>query len=271
MIRFEPYNIYGITKYRTHDSKFSLLESDNKYYLTMSKRVGDHVTQVQPLWTNVFGSVRQAAKFLDRYELDESTEDKLCPKELTEAYEFIKVFYAFTEVDEDVLEKQINSTSIVLEFTPDEVVITCGDDEPQAFYNAEDLIKYLDELLESFQFEVLSSTDINNATSGKATILAGISSRDISKNMVRVKSSNVWSYCIYIKDRRDKTGDVFVQFKGPKGGPGDVYRYYDVPISIWHKVLSSPSKGHAVWQYLRGKYIYAKLTGDKKTKMRGGI
>lgn len=105
----------------------------------------------------------------------------------------------------------------------------------------------------------------------KQAIKAGISAREITKNMVRVKSSNVWSYCIDIKRAKDKTGNVYVQFKGKNGGPGDVYVYFDVPIVVYRRWLTYPSKGHYHWEYIRGKYTYAKLTGDKRTKQKGGV
>lgn len=109
-------------------------------------------------------------------------------------------------------------------------------------------------------------------TAGRQPIMAAISSKDITRNMVRVKSSNIWSYTINGRDGQDsKLGDVYVQFKGKHGGPGDVYVYYDVPVKIYKQMLSAPSKGHSFWQNLRGKYSYAKLTGDKRTKRRGGV
>lgn len=108
-------------------------------------------------------------------------------------------------------------------------------------------------------------------TDRREVITAAISSRDITKNMVRVKSSNIWAYNINVKGNQDRVGDVYVQFKGRKGGPGDVYVYYDVPTKIYQKWHTSPSKGHFFWQYIRGKYTFAKLTGDKRTKQKGGV
>ena len=102
------------------------------------------------------------------------------------------------------------------------------------------------------------------------TILAA-SSRDITKNMVRVRSSNMWSYTINVKQMGDDTGDVYVQFKNANGGPGDVYVYYDVPIRIYRKWLSAPSKGHYFWVYIRDNYKYSKLTGDKRGKLKNAV
>lgn len=102
-------------------------------------------------------------------------------------------------------------------------------------------------------------------------IECAISSRDMTKNMVRVKSSNIWSYGMNIKRQGDKVGDVLVQFKGKNGGPDDIYMYYDVPVKVYRQWHSAPSKGHYFHQYIRNNYLYAKLTGDKRTKLRNGI
>lgn len=102
-------------------------------------------------------------------------------------------------------------------------------------------------------------------------ILASISSKDITKSMVRVKSSNIWAYNINVKNAKDKVGDVYVQFKNERGGPGDVYVLYDVPVNVYRKWHSATSKGHYYWQYLRNNYYYSKLTGDKRGKLRNAI
>lgn len=102
-------------------------------------------------------------------------------------------------------------------------------------------------------------------------IECAIASRDMTKNMVRVKSSNIWSYGMNIKRRGDKVGDVLVQFKGKNGGPDDIYMYYDVPVKVYRQWHSATSVGHYFWQYIRNNYKYRKLTGDKRTKLRNGI
>ena len=97
------------------------------------------------------------------------------------------------------------------------------------------------------------------------------SAREITENMIRVKSSNLWSYAIDVKEMGDDEGDIYVQFKGRDGGPGDIYVYYDVPLRIYQKWLSAPSKGHYFWVWIRNKYLYRKLTGDKRTKLKNGL
>ena len=112
---------------------------------------------------------------------------------------------------------------------------------------------------------------VSSVLSGKLPILAGISARDMTKSMVRVRSSNIWSYCINIRNRNDRFGDIYVQFKKETGGPGDIYVLYDVPVGVYKKWITAPSKGHYYWQYLRNNYRYSKLTGDKRGKLKNAI
>ena len=93
--------------------------------------------------------------------------------------------------------------------------------------------------------------------------------KDFVKNLKRVKSSNVWSYAFQPKD--NKVGDMLMQFKSKNGGPGDIYIYYNVPTKIWQRLVAAPSKGHTFWELIRNVYTYAKLTGDKRTKLANGI
>ena len=96
------------------------------------------------------------------------------------------------------------------------------------------------------------------------------SSKNFSENLVRVKSSNIWSYG-YNAELGKNSADLYVQFKGKTGGPGDVYLYFDVPIKIWRKFVTAPSKGHFFWRYIRNNFRYRKLTGDKRGKLPNAI
>lgn len=102
-------------------------------------------------------------------------------------------------------------------------------------------------------------------------ILASISSKEITKSMVRVKSSNIWSYNLNVRNKKDSVGDLYVQFKGPTGGPEDLYVLYDVPVRLYRRFITAPSKGHFYWMYLRNNFNYSKLTGDKRGKLRNAI
>ena len=95
--------------------------------------------------------------------------------------------------------------------------------------------------------------------------------RDFTKQLMRVSSSNVWSYAFQPKD--ENVGDMLVQFKGRKGGPGDIYIYYNVPNKLWHRFYLADSKGGFFWKHIRNnvKIRYAKLTGDKRTHLAHGL
>ena len=103
------------------------------------------------------------------------------------------------------------------------------------------------------------------------SILAAINTSDLSSRLFRVKSSNVWAYRLFMRDRHDKTGDLIVQFKARDGGPGDVYQYYDVPFTLFRRWQATTSKGHFFWKYIRNYYKYSKLTGDKRGKLANAV
>lgn len=118
------------------------------------------------------------------------------------------------------------------------------------------------------KYELYASCICDNDSS---IIQAAINTRDLAKNLVRVRSSNVWSIGIDIRDKKDKTGTVIAQFKNKYGGPGDIYAYWDVPVIVYRKWITAPSKGHYFWQYLRNNYSYSKLTGSKKGVLPNAI
>jgi len=96
------------------------------------------------------------------------------------------------------------------------------------------------------------------------------SSKKITDHMIRARSSNVWSYAFDI-DADSDIGTMYIQYKNARGGPGDIYRYYNVPAKIYRRFVAAPSKGHSVWKFLRDKYQYSKLTGDKRGKLRNAV
>ena len=142
--------------------------------------------------------------------------------------------------------------------------------QPKNLKNASSLFKYLDRLFKKYDIDVFD-TVLCKREFRQSVINCASNSKDLTKNMVRVKSSNVWSYGINIKKHGDRFGDIVVQFKGPKGGPGDIYMLYDVPVDLYRKWVTAPSKGHFYWKYLRNNYPYRKLTGDKRGKLKNAI
>lgn len=136
----------------------------------------------------------------------------------------------------------------------------------EQFIDADTCIRELDTIVDN---DIVANSVLRG--SNYRTIQAGKSPRVFTQNLIRVKSSNVWAYGMEVKDSKNGVGDVYVQFKGKDGGGADVYRYFDVPITLWRKILSHPSKGHAVWKYLRNNFLYQKLTGDKKGKLPNAV
>lgn len=104
-----------------------------------------------------------------------------------------------------------------------------------------------------------------------------LSTKDFVQKLQGVNSSNIWAYAFMAKTM--DMGDMLVQFKGKSGldgrsgGPGDIYIYYNVPNKIWQRFYLAESKGGFFWKHIRNntKIRYAKLTGDKRTKLPHGI
>lgn len=94
-------------------------------------------------------------------------------------------------------------------------------------------------------------------------IMAAINTKNLAQNMIRVKSSNVWSIGFNVRKQGDNTGDLVMQFKNKNGGAGDIYIYYDVDVKLYRRMQSAPSVGHFFWEYIRNNHMYAKLTGNK--------
>ena len=105
----------------------------------------------------------------------------------------------------------------------------------------------------------------------RSAVCAAISTKNLAEDLIRVKSSNVWAYGMNVRDASKGIGDVIAQFKNSIGGPGDIYIYYDVPVKIYRKWVSTPSKGHFFWKFIRNRYKYSKLTGDKRGKLSNAI
>ena len=127
---------------------------------------------------------------------------------------------------------------------------------------ADDHIEYDDSVFINMAFTALSD---------RQTVLAAINTKNLAKDLVRVRSSNVWAYGLNIRNRKDKTGDLLVQFKNKSGGAGDLYIYYDVPTMVYRRLQSAPSKGHYFWVYIRNNFKYSKLTGDKRGKLANAV
>lgn len=142
------------------------------------------------------------------------------------------------------------------------------------FKNVDKMIQYIERQLANLadkDYTPIEQCIFIDKSDRQTVITAAINTRDAAKNMVRVKSSNIWSYGINVRNNNDKVGDVLTQFKGPNGGPGDIYIYYDVPVKVYRRWHTAPSRGHYFWQYIRNNFKYSKLTGDKRGKLPNAI
>lgn len=135
----------------------------------------------------------------------------------------------------------------------------------------DEVIRYIFKIFDFVDIDPIMSACICDPRADMSAVTAAISSRDLSKKLQRVKSSNLWSYTFDIKNAKDKFGTLLIQFKGTKGGPGDIYQYFDVPVNLWRRFISAASKGHFFWVYIRNNFNYRKLTGDKRGKLPNAI
>ena len=245
------------SRFISSKGKFSLIKHNDSYQILLNSRI--------PSWNYKFSSVECAEKFLNSHDYIHASLNYMPMS--SDDIEYIIDMYGFDNTgknrwikDDLTLSVNRNGSSISISDSQDKHV----------FKDAIDAIDFLDNVVSSIQI-----IRFNSLQELKQPITAARSNRrsprEITQNLVRVKSSNIWGYAIDIRDRHDKTGTLYIQFKGRNGGPGDIYCYYDVSISDWRKLISGPSAGHAFWALIRNRYNYSKLTGDKRGKLRNAV
>ena len=243
------------------DYGYSLIKATNSYHILKD----DHVVKWEPV--SGFFSVEAAENFLNARNYIQASVDHI--DIASDDFAYILEAYAFEPVGDNRWLTEINEAQLFLTIDDNEAILNVElpskSVDVRTFDRLDDLILALDGFYESGDIYTSSAITVGQYIS------AAINVRDLAKNLVRVRSSNVWAYGMNLRDRKDKTGEVVVQFKGTKGGPGDIYIYYDVPLVVWRKWLSATSKGHYFWQYIRNAYAYSKLTGDKRGKLRNAI
>lgn len=252
--------------YKVTSSKYV---GSNGYTLTTNEKgrysilKGGQITN----WGTGFKTVRSAEQFIDKYDYIRATTTWLPIS--ADDIEFIVDTYGF-KYDEKTDEYWKEDVSFFIEPLEDDasnafvINLNMNNDHEYLgeFKDVPSFLEQLDEILNfdnivsSVSFRGISYRDIFARSNRR-------SSREIARDLIRVNSSNVWSYGMELKDEEAGIGDIYVQFKGEKGGPGDVYRYYDVPLKLWKKFISYPSKGAFIWKFLRNKFKYSKLTGNK--------
>lgn len=268
-------NKHGVTSYISKDHKYYIFSCDDLWYVkdldTDSVKFNAglvNITAVDDLFFNLDSYIEQL-NMLGYYDNDFSDDFYRSPED---DLKFSKVSIA-SEPDDQL-------------FHVDSIIDVDGT-EKEDHFKTNQFNKLIDHIISFFDkngIEVFASTIITNTNSNSAKVLsaiqtrnrnnvfAAITSRDISSTMSRVKSSNIWSMTIDIKDRKNKFGDLYIQFKGTNGGPtGGIYKYYDVPIKIYRAFITAPSKGHFFWQYIRNVYKYSKLDGNKRGVLPNAI
>ena len=273
--------------------KYSVIYDDTsrKYYLRIWEADGWH----HPFWAqDGFDTIRDIENFLNMHKWDEATYQKIeldCDAVHNHLEEFKSAMnmLGFHESDNPFF-----NNDIVYEYETDNnahtlqirVIYDDGTMCPTIWVdykrvpsirNTKDITRLI-RLVERYiikyneDSEIFSCVFLSDiADRDKYVIESSISTRDMMKNLVRVKSSNMWGMAINVRQPGDRFGDVIVQFKGRNGGPDDVYQYFDVPVKLYRKWIGALSKGHFFWQYIRDNFKYRKLTGDKRGKLPNAV
>lgn len=259
-------NIFGSTSYVDKARNICVVHNQNtdRYYIQMGTTI--------PQWQGQgFDSLEDIQDILSIYDWNSLTNLDIDASDLI----YVMNMYGLRIADDvnrlACFTRKLNDDCSVQVYIEPEFIRIASLDSDMHVTSIDELIIHLDELMSANEIDIFSCAAICNPTDSKTVVQAAISSRDLSKNLVRVKSSNMWAYTINIKQYGDKTGDVLVQFKGKNGGPGDIYMYFDVPVNIWRRWLSAPSKGHFFWENIRNVYKYRKLTGDKRGKLKNAV
>lgn len=263
MIRFIKINS---SRFMSTNSRFSLIKYHDYYQILMNSKI--------PSWNYKFASVECAENFLNTHDYVKATSTHMPMS--SDDIEFILDMYGFDNIGHNKWMSNNGEDSYILSVQPDGSSIKIAEKKKGKFFkdrhifnDAIDAIDYLDSINANIQIKAYTSLDEFRTA---ITAAGRPSARDIMKNMVRVKSSNLWSYCIEIKDRHDSTGTLYIQFKGKNGGPsGGLYCYYDFPITLWRKFITAPSSGHFFWKYIRNNFKYSKLDGNKRGVLPNAI
>lgn len=237
---------------------YGIIKHGNKFYIELNGSI--------PKWQTGFATVECAEHFAETHNIHSATDDHIDYS--TDDVEFIVDNYKFRPEGDMWLMRNKDTLYYLI---PDEYELRMNADTNgtcETFIGVDSILEKLDQISSAIIFSNYMFID---SSLRQEVIECATNSRDLTKNMIRVKSSNLWSYGINIPDARSKTGDVVIQFKGKNGGPGDIYLYEDVPINVWRRFITYPSKGAFHWKYIRNVYRYRKLTGDKRTHLPNGI
>lgn len=237
-IKINKCNYISADEYKLHqmrDGSFSIVK-------------GNTITK----WGNGFQTVRSAEIFLNNHDYIHASTEFLPLN--SDDIDFITDFYGFDQVSDNEYRK--NDIQMVI--NPDGSIYINYDNKYSTTYNIEDAINWLDSIIN--YSDVFAKVVFRGSEFRNQPIFAALRPKDLT----RVKSSNVWAVGIEVNDKNRRVGDLYVQYKAKNGGPGDCYRYYDIPVQVYRKLISAPSKGAFLWKYIRHNFQYSKLTGNKR-------
>ena len=271
MLNFKKKNYYGMELYTIDECEnISVLhDTDDKYYVRYFAN-GVNASYYDNCNSNFykgFDSLNAVSNWIkSNFHISDESDDILS---------MIGVFSTDNDKYHGEYETEDHSICIDIDYDGDIYAVTCSVDgeelpkhrQPKQYSNVERTAEIITKILECYGCKLFSCTSVND----ESFIFAAINTNNFAKDLVKVKSSNVWAYGFNLKDRKDKTGNLIVQFKNKFGGAGEVYIYYDVPTMIFRRWQSAPSVGHYFWQYIRNNYNYSKLTGDKRGKLKNAI
>ena len=264
-LQFNKKNIFGASIFTSSQTdKVSLVQgTDSRFYV----RMNCDGSWMYPEWQfDGFESQCDAESYLSMLDLDSTDFEKaeFDPDELGFTYQLIGLLY-----DPDTDKYTFSSdddTDMEIECDPLNPLCVCysenGETECQEYDSFDDLIEDVEQTILSCNHRIFSK---------RVPVTAAINVRNLASQLFRVKSSNIWAYRLFMRDRHDKTGDLIVQFKDKNGGAGHVYIYYDVPFMIFRNWQATQSKGHYFWKHIRPYFKYSKLTGDKIGKLKNAV
>ena len=235
---------------------------DNRYYIQEDNEYLQHPDAIEGFWT-----LEAAESWYD--EIKSASKIPPNPAELEDAMNLLnfKKLPSFNDM------WRYTSRDIDCEVIASPDAILMKSEEGNKLYgwgSISKLISDVEHMLNTTGVQLVASIILTESSCRKS-VMAAINTRHLANDIVRVKSSNVWGYAFNVKNNSDSTGDLVVQFKGKNGGPGDIYIYYDVPVKLYQRWQSAPSKGHFFWVYIRNNFKYSKLTGNKRGVLRNAV
>ena len=254
-ITFSPRRQFGIPMYFSKDNpNFSIVMQNNRYYI----RILENREWVYPSWDEAidgFRTLSDAQTWLNKHDWENATsshidnnkdaENKyesdfidamklLGLEKSTDAFYDNEDVYTLSTVTDSGSDMYIR----VIKY-PDTIAVDYwinnkrlpNSAKPADTLNIARTIRNIERMMNKYGYNIFANTAIVDRQN-RFVVMAAASTKDATKNLVKVRSSNVWAYGMNIKDRKSKVGDLLVQFKDTQGGPGDIYIYYDVPIIV---------------------------------------